>query len=105
MYATIKEFDTEIRDLHYTHPAIFEIAVTNTETKEEEFILVSELLVDGNQLIAKRTGFSIEEDKSNKISYSAVDIELDKGINYHLEGIYEALTADILSSSRFELRE
>lgn len=99
----MEELIKEIEEINAKYSAIFEIPVKNIKTGEDDYILINELMVSGDKLVAQRIGFNESEEKSVKISKTEIEIEPGKSIDYHLEGIYQEIIEDIDNSPLYEL--
>lgn len=81
---------------------IFEIPVIDKRTGFEDWI-ICEIAVRDNQLKAYRVAVTEQEEKSNKIAFNAIDIDLDFSLDSHLQELYGAVIDSILSSDFYEL--
>jgi hypothetical protein len=81
---------------------IFEIEVINKKTGEQDYI-VCEIEVHQGQLRAFRIGLNEEEEKSDKIAFDGVDIDLDFSLDHHLQELYNEVVTSIIDSDFFEL--
>ena len=83
---------------------IFEIPVVNIETKEADYIICN-IGADDTRFFATRVGITKEENESKYVSATIVYIDNNKTLDYHLEGLYEAIIEEICNSEIYNLRE
>lgn len=82
--------------------AIFEIEVLNINNKEQDYV-VCHIAISDDKVFCQRDGVSTEENKSNLIAVSSIDIEEDQNLDYHLEGLHGEVIEDICNGDLFEL--
>ena len=82
----------------------FEIEVVNRKTGKPDYIIFDiEVNIEQNRLEATHESLNETETKSNKIAFEYIDIEEERSLDYHLQGLYESCFEAICSSTYFDL--
>lgn len=99
MTTTLENFKNDFDNI--TLMKVFEIEVLNKETQDLDYILF-DICIKDNCLVALHESLTIEQTKSDKISFVSVEIDLDFSIDKNLENLYDACTTAIIDSDFYE---
>ena len=80
---------------------VFEIEVTD-KNGNQEFILCDISVLHG-RLVAHRDGVSTEENNSNWVANTEIEIDEHHALDSHLEALHEAVLLDIISGDLYNL--
>lgn len=83
---------------------IFEIEVIDKRTKETDYIIFDIDIEDG-KFIAQHIGLTTEQENSDKIAYTSIDIDTDFSLDENLQELYRACIDAICESEFFELAD
>ena len=97
---TLKEFKNDFNNIDCMK--LFEIQVINNNTNEVDYINF-EIEIQGRSFIAIHESLTIKEQKSKKIAFVKLKIDLDFNIDSHLLELYERCENKILDSDFFNL--
>ena len=83
---------------------IFEIQVVNVETREDDYIIF-DIKLDPNHkvLYAEHIGLSTEQEQSEYVATTSVDIDEDFSLTHHLNELYDACVCGIVGGDLWEL--
>lgn len=95
-----KEFQKEWDEC--TRLKLFEIEVINNKTNETGYIIFN-ISIDGDYFVARRTALNFEEQASNKIAFSKIDIDYDFSVDENLACLYDACITDIIQGDFFSI--
>src|SRR5574343_1048919 len=82
----------------------FEIEVIDKKTNEKDYINY-DIEVKENKLIAYRIGLTEEEEKSDKIAFDSIDIDMDFSFDENFQNLYDEIINSIIDSEFFKLPE
>lgn len=82
----------------------FEIEVIDKRTNEKDYINY-DIEVKENKLIAYRIGLTEEEEKSDKIAFDSIDIDMDFSFDENFQNLYDEIINSIIDSEFFKLPE
>lgn len=80
--------------------ALFEIIVIDVRTDREDFV-ICDIDVDDSSFFCQRIAINEKEEKSDKIATTSVDLDLSQSLNWHLEGLLDAINQDIINNSTY----
>ena len=87
-----------------TKMRIFEIGVTETATDENEYI-ICDISIEGKTLVATHISITEEEEKSEKIPSTSIELDTCFDIDEHLESLYSEIIEKICNSSLYDLAD
>lgn len=95
-----KEFQKQWDEV--TKLKMFEIEVINNKTNENEYIMF-DVSIEDDYFVARRDALNFEEQASDKISFSKIEIDYDFSLNENLGELYDACITDIMQGDFFSI--
>lgn len=102
MYSSHKTIREQFESMN-TLP-LFEIAVTDLRTQEDEYIIF-DISIQDNKFIAQHIALNQEQEDSNKIAFCSVDIDTYFSLDENLQELYDECIQSIIDSTFYELSE
>ena len=102
MYSSHKTISEQFESMN-TLP-IFEIAVVDKRTQEQEYIIF-DISIQDNKFIAQHVALNQEQEDSDKIAFCSVNIDMFFSLDENLQELYDECIEAINNSSFYELRE
>lgn len=102
MYSSHKTITEQFKSMN-TLP-IFEIAVVDKRTQEQEYIIFNISLED-SKFIAQHIALKQEQEDSNKIAFCSVSASNWLTLDENLEDLYSECIQSIIDSTFYELSE
>jgi hypothetical protein len=85
-----------------TKMKLFEIEVIDKRTNETDYIIF-DIFINGRSFIAQHESLSTKQEKSKKIAFCKVVIDLDFSLDQNLQELYSECQEAIIDSEFFEL--
>lgn len=83
---------------------LFEIPVMDKRTNEKDYIIF-DIFISGRSFIAQHIALTNKEDKSKKIAFIKLLIDLDFSIDENLQELYDNCIFAIINSDYFTLTD
>jgi hypothetical protein len=83
---------------------LFEIEVTNKETKEQGWIIF-DIEIQGSSFVAQHEALNTEQEKSTKIAFCKVKIDPDFSLDMNLQELYSECVEAIIESEFYQLAD
>lgn len=99
---TLQKFTEEFNQIQLIK--VFEFKVINRKTNQEDWI-VFDIEIDDDRLQGWRVGLTEEEENSNKIAVTEIEIDTDFSIDQNLSELYCACLMDVIDSTLYEYVE
>lgn len=95
-----KEFQKQWDEV--TKLKMFEIEVINNKTNENEYIMF-DVSIEDDYFVARRDALNFEEQASDKISFSKIEIDYDFSLDENLGCLYDECITDIVQGDFFSI--
>ena len=83
---------------------IFEVAVVDTRTQEEEYIIF-DISIQENKFIAQHEALNLEQSQSDKIAFVSVDLDPVFSLDENLQELFAECLNAVIESIYFNLKE
>jgi hypothetical protein len=81
---------------------IFEIEVIDKRTNQNEFIIF-DISIDNGKFRAEHIALNKEQEQSNKIAFTSVDIDSYFSLDENLQELFDECTQNVIDSEFYEL--
>tara|TARA_B110000285_G_scaffold163379_1_gene182488 strand:+ start:598 stop:894 length:297 start_codon:yes stop_codon:yes gene_type:complete len=83
---------------------IFEVAVIDTRSQEEEYIIF-DISIQDNKFIAQHEALNLDQAQSDKIAFVSVDLDPVFSLDENLQDLFAECLNAVIESSYFNLKE